>query len=394
MWFYNGQLFDTVLSEFDSFVYLIERLNIEEDPDSPRYYIGKKTFYNKSKYQGKRIIVESDWWDYYGSSEWLCEDVERYGKSNFKRTILHLCRTKGDSGYLEAKEQIERNVLHIDEKGLKLYYNKNVLGNYRNEPELYVLEDNLESYYALDQTQGTKKWVNNGKTNRLVTASIARNLVEKSDWNYGMCEKHIMVGGKEIPKSQYNPEVHDLGYKETIQVKTGKKTKISILKDNKQKWITSNELSTYLEDGWVRHINDSGIKYFSVTDEVNQRHFYNEEEKNHFLNNNPNWRDGKPNTNNKDSVFARDMRTDEKVLVSSDELENNPFLTSINTKKVKIKKKNRIIFKGYLDFFILENPEYPKSTLLTALKSDSGDVLVKKGMNTWINDEKINIRWL
>jgi hypothetical protein len=44
--------------------------------------------------------------------------VLQYGPENFKREILHLCKSKGVCGYLEAKEQFINNVLESDD-----YYN-------------------------------------------------------------------------------------------------------------------------------------------------------------------------------------------------------------------------------------------------------------------------------
>lgn len=118
-WIYNGEVYEP--EQLDpkvlyGFVYIIENL------DTGRKYIGKKFFWttktrqvNKKK---KRYKAESDWRDYYGSSESLCADVEKLGKERFSRTILHLCRTKGECGYLEAKEQFDRDVILSED-----YYN-------------------------------------------------------------------------------------------------------------------------------------------------------------------------------------------------------------------------------------------------------------------------------
>ena len=80
-----------------------------------RKYIGKKFFWSAKRKQvnkvRKRIKVESDWKDYWSSSEELKADVERLGKENFTREILHLCPNKGTTNYLEAKEQFVRGVL-------------------------------------------------------------------------------------------------------------------------------------------------------------------------------------------------------------------------------------------------------------------------------------------
>jgi hypothetical protein len=56
--------------------------------------------------------------DYYGSSDEVKALVETLGASNFHREILHLCMSKGEMSYLEAKEQFDRDVLLSSE-----YYN-------------------------------------------------------------------------------------------------------------------------------------------------------------------------------------------------------------------------------------------------------------------------------
>jgi hypothetical protein len=118
-WLYEGKEYDP--GELDpkkiyGFVYLIENL------ENGKKYVGKKFLFasktrqvNKKK---KRYKAESDWRDYHGSSETLLEDVQKLGKDKFRRTILHLCATKAECGYLEMYEQVVRNVLLSEE-----YYN-------------------------------------------------------------------------------------------------------------------------------------------------------------------------------------------------------------------------------------------------------------------------------
>lgn len=62
--------------------------------------------------------MESDWRDYYGSNKHLQEDVKKMGEDFFHREILHICKTKGECAYMEAKEQFDREVLLTDD-----YYN-------------------------------------------------------------------------------------------------------------------------------------------------------------------------------------------------------------------------------------------------------------------------------
>jgi hypothetical protein len=85
-------------------------------------YIGKKFFYSAKtkqvKGKRKKYKAPSDWQTYYGSSDSLTKDVLQYGHHNFKREILHLCRSKGECGYLEAKEQFVKGALESDD-----YYN-------------------------------------------------------------------------------------------------------------------------------------------------------------------------------------------------------------------------------------------------------------------------------
>lgn len=98
-------LFEDKEFEYDDqwygFIYLIENII------NGKKYIGRK-FLTKAGYKTvnkkrKKIRVESDWADYYGSSPALAKDIEIYGKDNFKRTILRLCKSRGECNYWEAK---------------------------------------------------------------------------------------------------------------------------------------------------------------------------------------------------------------------------------------------------------------------------------------------------
>ena len=117
-WLYNDQPVETLPEDCVGFVYLIT--NITND----RKYIGKKLakfskttqktvkLKNGTKKKKKiRSKVDSDWRDYYGSSPELTKDVELFGKDNFKREILYLCKSKAECSYVEAREQFSRKVL-------------------------------------------------------------------------------------------------------------------------------------------------------------------------------------------------------------------------------------------------------------------------------------------
>jgi|TARA_R110000822_G_scaffold300289_1_gene423626 hypothetical protein len=115
-WTYKNKEVIEIPEEFIGFVYLIT--NTTND----RKYIGKKlTQFKRSKkpLKGKvnkrRYTVESDWQDYYGSSDNLSADVELLGKEKFKREILFWCRNKSELSYIEAREQFTHKVLESRE---------------------------------------------------------------------------------------------------------------------------------------------------------------------------------------------------------------------------------------------------------------------------------------
>ena len=97
-WTYRGKPVEHIDSDYEGFVYLITN-----------------TVDHKIKRRGHK---ESDWRDYWGSSDHLCADVERLGEDKFTREILYMCKSRGEMSYLEAREQFERRVLETDS-----YYN-------------------------------------------------------------------------------------------------------------------------------------------------------------------------------------------------------------------------------------------------------------------------------
>jgi hypothetical protein len=116
-WTYNNEVFEKPLPDHYGFVYIITNIA------SGKKYIGKKLFWHKKtrylKTGKKRILAESDWKTYFGSSKSLQQDVDQLGADSFTRQILHLCKNKGECSYLEAKEQFDRSVLYNPD----LYYN-------------------------------------------------------------------------------------------------------------------------------------------------------------------------------------------------------------------------------------------------------------------------------
>jgi hypothetical protein len=112
-WIHKDKDFtEDLIGEYYGFVY---RITNKVDG---KQYIGKKFFYSSKtkqvKLKKKRFKVPSDWQTYYGSNDILKKDVIMHGEENFTREIIHLCKTKGECGYLEAKEQFVNAVLESD----------------------------------------------------------------------------------------------------------------------------------------------------------------------------------------------------------------------------------------------------------------------------------------
>ena len=120
MWYYKGEEFTEIPEDIIGFVYIITEL------ETGKKYVGKKLAVTtrklpplKGKKRRRCVIVETDWRDYFGSSEELKSLVESNGGDKYHREILHLCKSKGAMSYLELKEQVERDVLFRDD-----YYNE------------------------------------------------------------------------------------------------------------------------------------------------------------------------------------------------------------------------------------------------------------------------------
>ena len=118
-WLFEDKEVHELPAGCEAFVYLIT------NNTNGMKYVGKKLAkfkVTKQPLKGKknkrRSTKESDWQEYWGSSERLKADVELLGAENFTREILYFCPSRGIASYLEAREQFEHRVLETDN-----YYN-------------------------------------------------------------------------------------------------------------------------------------------------------------------------------------------------------------------------------------------------------------------------------
>ena len=122
MWKYQGNEIKILPEDCVGFVYQITNTT------NGRMYIGKKLARFKrsrkplkGRVNKRRYLVDSDWKDYYGSSDELNVDILKIGKEKFTREILFYCYSKAELSYVEAREQFSRKVLESNQ-----YYNGHI----------------------------------------------------------------------------------------------------------------------------------------------------------------------------------------------------------------------------------------------------------------------------
>jgi len=109
---------------------------------SKKMYIGKKTLiYTQKKKIGKReaalwegrgrppvykqVQKESDWKTYYGSHQFIKDEIKKGNQKDFQRIVLHLANSKKELTYLENKYLFMFSVLESEK-----YLNDNIEGRY------------------------------------------------------------------------------------------------------------------------------------------------------------------------------------------------------------------------------------------------------------------------
>jgi hypothetical protein len=124
-WTFQGSIVEELPEDCVGFVYLIT------NTVSGKMYIGKKLAkFSKTTYKTVKLKngtkkkkkirskIDSDWREYWSSSDELKKDIAALGQENFTREILFYCKSKSECTYIEARTQFERKVLESDD-----YYN-------------------------------------------------------------------------------------------------------------------------------------------------------------------------------------------------------------------------------------------------------------------------------
>ena len=118
-WTYEGKEIDNIPNEYEGFVYLITNTTTNQK------YIGKKLAKFKTtkpplkgKKNKRRGTKESDWREYYGSSDRLNADVAALGADKFTREILEVVN---DSNKLNEREQYYLDLYECAKSDM--YYN-------------------------------------------------------------------------------------------------------------------------------------------------------------------------------------------------------------------------------------------------------------------------------
>jgi len=126
MWIFDGKEFK-IEDRGDAIGFVYELLDTQND----KRYIGKKNFFStrrlpplKGKKRKRKVVKESDWKIYYGSSKNIQFLIEKNGQKRFERKILRLCESKGEMSYWEMWYQMTNHVLFKPDE----YYNSFIGG--------------------------------------------------------------------------------------------------------------------------------------------------------------------------------------------------------------------------------------------------------------------------
>lgn len=166
-------------AEWFGFIYKITELN------TGREYIGKKQFFNtnrkivKDRKNRKKVISESNWKAYTGSSEHLNAQISLTGKDNYKFEIMSLHKTKGSLHYAEVEMQVKSDVLRavLDDGITKKYFNRAIPGVKFIPPTPVAEETRIKISKVLSEY--TTKRISTDDYEKWITDSDKKTKLEK-----------------------------------------------------------------------------------------------------------------------------------------------------------------------------------------------------------------------
>ena len=324
---------------------------------------------------------------------------------------------------------VKDKILVTDGKD-SIYINKNDVHNF--------LEDN-HNWYVGSHTRGTFKCVNNGIEQRRIHIDELNYFLEHNkEYVEGNLKTgnnpYIHIYNNELNLNMYvrNSDLNDyLLDNWELQKGVPKGRYVWVCKNDVDKKIDVLKIDEYKENGWIDGrttasnknkvcITDGAEnKYINKNDDIpdnwyvgstqnkNQtrkiKYIYNTltnepktvlaDELDEFLLNNPEYTSGKNYSYSEDKVFAINMITLERIEMTKAEFTASDIHTTMKTKKVKIKKNNRILFTGYLKIYLRDN-NIPERFYKEALKRENGELVGKTKAYEWITGECITIKYI
>jgi len=227
-WLLHEDLAGIDVGNYAGFVYEIEHL------PTGRLYVGKK-FTTKTR-KGK--VSESDWRNYWGSSKHLKADIERFGKQEFRRTIISVHSSQTETDYAEFRELFARDVLRAkDENGELIYYNRAItsrwfrapIGRTRPQEERDRIAKAAKGRIKSPETIKKLKEANKGKRPSVKCLEAGRlAAIGREPWNKGseLSKQHKAKVAASTKEAMASPEVQERlkeGYLKRERAKLAKK---------------------------------------------------------------------------------------------------------------------------------------------------------------------------
>lgn len=144
-WYYKGQVFNsTSINDAHGFIYMIEEIS------TGKIYIGQKQLWTKKirmiNKKRKKVKAESDWKNYYSSSNYINDKVALNGTSDFKRYIVTLVSGDGIMNYIELRFQMDLKVLENEHKYINGYVGGRISRSHIGEHKILDQDNEIIKY--------------------------------------------------------------------------------------------------------------------------------------------------------------------------------------------------------------------------------------------------------